>query len=141
MDSSRLTMRPGEFLAPTAETRATTALSAVVIFCLASSLLFWSLSYRGLYADGSNLLLHAIELHNFFHVSETRVTSTFLTQLLPVLAIRYGIRSTGTLAILYTIGLASVPIGCYALAIWITRRRAALFSATIAVIVCCFYPL
>jgi hypothetical protein len=141
MDRSRPTRRPGEFLAAAAESRTTTALSALVITCLASSLLLWSVSYRGLYADGSNLLLHSIELHNFFHVSQTRVTSTFLTQLLPVLAIRYGIRSTGTLAMLYTIGLASVPIGCYALAIWITRRQAALFCATIAVIVCCFYPL
>lgn len=80
-----------------------------------------------LYADGSNLLLHVIELRDFFHVSETRFTSTFMTQLPPVLAIRFGVRSTAVLAMLYTAALGIVPITCYALSIWDDAPRAAAF--------------
>jgi hypothetical protein len=119
----------------------TGALSTVVLFCLCFSLLLWSAAYRGLYADGSNLLLHVIQLQYFYHVSQTRVVSTFITQLPVVLAIRFGLRSTAWLATLYTASLAIVPISCYALSIWITRREPVLFCATVIVIVCCLYPL
>ena len=119
----------------------TEGLSLAIIFCLFFSLVLWTTAYRGLYADGSNLLLHVIELHNFFHVSETRFTSTFMTQLPDVLAIRFGTRSTAILAMLYTAALGIIPVTCYAISGWIARREPMLFCATIVVIVCCLYPL
>jgi hypothetical protein len=119
----------------------TEGLSIVVIFCLFFSLALWTTAYRGLYADGSNLLLHVIESRNFFHVSQTRFTSTFMTQLPDVLAIRIGVRSTAALAMLYTAALGIVPVTCYALSAWIARREPLLFCATVVVVMCCLYPL
>lgn len=118
-----------------------TEISTAVLFCLFFSLLLWAMTYRGLYADGSHLFLRILAKHGFHHASQTRITSTFMTQLPVVLAIRFGMRSTADLAMLYTAALAIIPVSCYALSIWIARRESVLFCATIVVIVCCFYPL
>lgn len=119
----------------------TVELSTVIFLCLIFSVVLWTMAYRGLFADGSHLFLGIVSARGFHHASETRITSTFMTQLPAVLAIRLGLRSTAILAKLYTAALGGIPLICYTLSVWITRRKPVLFCATIVVIVCCFYPL
>jgi hypothetical protein len=115
--------------------------AAMFVLSLVFSLSIWVFSYRALYGDASNLLLKIIQTKYFFHVSTNRATATFLTQSAPVAAIHAGVRSIPALIMIYTFGLAIVPIICHSTAIWIARRDPLLFGASALVIVCCFYPM
>ncbi|MGH6876875.1 MAG: hypothetical protein ACREHV_05775, partial [Rhizomicrobium sp.] len=84
--------------------------SSIAAACFVALLIFsgclWIWTDRSLYGDGSNLLLAIIRTRTFFHVSTTRISSTFMTQLPVVLAIGAGVRSIPLLTMLYTFGMA-----------------------------------
>jgi len=117
------------------------AVAVIFTLSLAFSLCLWVFSYRALYGDASNLLLAIIRTKDFFHVSSTRVTATFLTQSPVVSAIHAGVRSIPTLIMIYTFGLTIVPVICHSAAIWTSRRDPFLLCASGVVVICCFYPL
>jgi hypothetical protein len=120
-------------------------ISTIVSSCFVTALfvsgMLWVWSGRSLYGDGSNLLMTILQTKMFFHVSDTRIFSTFITQLPVVLAIAAGVRSMPALIAIYTIGMAYVPLLCHAASIWISRRDPIMFSATVFVVVVCFYPM
>jgi hypothetical protein len=119
----------------------TSLIAGLFIFALFFSFCNWIYCYRSLFGDGSNLLLAVIRTRTFFHVSATRSSATFISQLPVVLAIHFGCRSITILIMLYTFGLSIVPTLCYSIAIWISRCDPISFGATAIVILVCYYPM
>jgi hypothetical protein len=115
------------------------AVCLVVVLVLSGCLWVWS--YRSLYGDGSNLLLEIVETGTFLHFAVARSSAHFITQLPVVLALRAGVRSIAVLARLYTLGMACLPIICYATATWLSRKDPLLFAGTAVIILGCFYPM
>jgi uncharacterized membrane protein YiaA len=118
---------------------AVVAVGMIAAMIMSGALWIWSA--RSLYADGSYLLLTIIQTGTFFHVSDTRASATFLSQFLPVLGVRAGLKSMPVLIALYTLGMSLVPIFCYSISIWISRRKPILFVGTTIIILNCFYPM
>jgi hypothetical protein len=117
--------------------------SAHVIVAIVALLLSFdvsSFSYAGLYADGSNCLLHMIMSRGLFVVAWSRIGAEFVTQSPVILAIHLGNRSIADLAALYTASLMVVPIASLCATTWFTRHKFLASAANMAVVCCVYYP-
>jgi hypothetical protein len=118
----------------------TAIVPSVATVILFSSWIMACIAYRGLYADGANYFLWILSTGDFFHVADTRLSATYLTQLPLVLALKAGITSTSFLLRLYTASLMAVPLLAFVAATWIARRDGLLTAANVVVLAACFYP-
>jgi hypothetical protein len=114
-------------------------LSWITTLCLFTLVSIHVSIFTVLYADGANYMLHILKDMNFFHVSTTRISATFITQLPLLLALKGGIDSLTILARVYNASLIGLPVLGYVLSAWIVRKDLVLSVGTAVVVAVCLF--
>jgi hypothetical protein len=95
---------------------------------------------RSLYADGAYHLLVIITTDGVMHDWPSRLFANYLTGFPVVLALDWGVRSLRALTMIYSASLLYIPLLAYSAAIWIARADRLLWTATIVVVLLCYFP-
>lgn len=114
------------------------AVALMVALAVSAGAAVWV--FRALYADGAFYTLTILNTADFFHVSQTRVSATLLTQSPLVAALRFGATDIRLLVRLYTATLFAVPTLAYAATAWAARKDTPLLVTTMAFVGAVFYP-
>lgn len=113
---------------PTVDIAATGTIVLLWTFALWASWMF-----KGLYADGSDVLLEMVGIQWFTGGPfDPRAHAILLTEAPTVLAMKLGVRDLRWLARIYSFGLYAVPAALYSLALLRARRDAVALATTIA---------
>jgi hypothetical protein len=100
-----------QFALPNAFTFATIRNVFLLSIILSTATTLYSVSeMRGLFADGSNYIVHVLASEDFFLLEPARKLVQILQQSLLVLGIRSGVTDLPTLARLFTLGALGWPI-------------------------------
>jgi hypothetical protein len=100
-----------QFALPNALAFATIRNVFLLSIVLSTATMLYSVSeLRGLFADGSNYIVHVLTSEGFYFLEPARKLVQFLQQSLLVLGIRFGVTDLPTLARLFTLGALGWPI-------------------------------
>ena len=93
---------------------------------------------RGLFVDGSKLLIDMVRYDWFVTFRGPRFHTEVANQILPVIGIRLGVTDLHLLARLLSFDLFGVPTLFYSLALWRAHRDAVLLAAALAAVAIVF---
>ncbi len=93
---------------------------------------------RGLFVDGSKLLIDMVRYEWFVTFRGPRLHTEVSNQILPVIGIRLGVTDLHLLARLLSLDLFGVPTLFYSLALWRAHRDAVVLAAALAAVAIVF---
>lgn len=114
--------------------------------CNAVAALLWGLAIhnawasRALFWDGASFLVNLLDHGRFHDFYAARAHVDWLTQVPVLLAVKWGVRDTGILAIVYSATLFALPTAFYHFALVRVRRDPILLAAVLAVIAAIYLP-
>lgn len=117
-----------------------------VALCTAVAALLWGLAIhnalasRALFWDGASFLVNLLDHGRFHDFYAARAHVDWLTQVPVLLAVEWGVRDTGVLAIVYSATLFALPTAFYHFALVRVRRDPILLAAVLAVIAVIYLP-
>ena len=101
--------------------------------------LWASWMFKGLYADGSDVLLEMVGIQWFTGGPfDPRAHAILLTETPAVVAMKLGVRDLRWLARIYSFGLYAVPTALYSMALLRARKDAVVLATTIAALAIIF---
>lgn len=109
---------------------------AVVVLGWAVALLYTILSGRVMYGDGAlYVLVHLQAPFRFNDYDFQRSFASFITQAPILFGQRVGLQDVAAYTTLYGVGMFALPAAAFVAALWISRKRAVLFSSIAVAIV------
>ena len=118
---------------------ATIAYRAAVVVLWSLALLNGAIA-RGLFWDGASFLANILDFHTFHDFYREREHVAWLTQAPVVLLVKFGLRDSKLLAIVYSVSLFVWPAILYHAALSRVRRRPILLAAVVAVLATVYLP-
>ncbi|TAJ35400.1 MAG: hypothetical protein EPO67_04640 [Reyranella sp.] len=114
--------------------------------CIAVAALLWALAVhnawasRALFWDGASFLVNLLDHGRFHDFYAARAHVDWLTQVPVLIAVEWGVRDTGVLAIVYSATLFALPTAFYHFALVRVRRDPILLAAVLAVVATIYLP-
>ena len=114
--------------------------------CIAVAALLWALAIhnawasRALFWDGASFLVNLLDHGRFHDFYAARAHVDWLTQVPVLIAVEWGVRDTGVLAIVYSATLFALPTAFYHFALVRVRRDPILLAAVLAVVATIYLP-
>ena len=118
----------------------TKTITRTAILLLWALALWHSWTARGIFIDGSKLLLDLVQYKGLISFRAPRFYVEVGGQTLAYLGLKAGITDLHRLAQLLSLMLFAVPTALYSLALWRARNEPVLLAATLAIIAVVFMP-